>query len=253
MGLLQLFKKEKQTALVSKQETVKIEKMVTQEDVMTFTYDKNLVPAEYRSNKVKITKWEKSNGDIVKKGELLFELEIKREYALPARASVTALFDGLLEILKEASTDILYPDYINEGEKTFRIYKEPFEEKLLELKNKRFQNIPLIIEDKFSGLKEIKWERVAGRQLAGYFGSGFYDSLIFFDGDRSNKLFFTLNNIENKDFIAFRYPTKNYKLTVGSKISFLFTDGEILQFEITNKPYLHSEYSNWGHLFETRV
>lgn len=133
MGIFHFLKKEKQTALVPEQEIAEI-----QEEVMTFSHDKNSVPEEYRNNKVKITNWEKSDGDIVRKGELLFELQIEKEYSSPIRASVSAQFDGLLEILIKSSNDIVYPDYLIEGEKVFRIYKEPFEQKLLELKNKRF-------------------------------------------------------------------------------------------------------------------
>ncbi|MBA7552220.1 hypothetical protein ES705_44775 [subsurface metagenome] len=150
--------------------------------------------------------------------------------------------------------EILNPNFIKDREKLFCIHKDADEQKVLELKNKRFENIPLIKTDDFSGTKEIKWESVAGRKKSYSYDTDIYDSLIFFSDDNNyNKLIFTLNNIENKDYIVFKYPTKDYKLTVEAKISFLFDNGEILQFEITTKPHKHSEHINWGHIFETRV
>ena len=248
--MFNLFKKGKRIDSVSKLERSETQNPVTQEDVMAFIYDKKMVPNEYGENKVIISRWVKCDGDIVKKGELLLELEIRRKFDTSMHATVSALFDGLLEIIKEES-DFIYPDYLIEGEKVFKIYKEPFEQKQQELKNKRFQNIPLIKIDKFSGSKEIRWEMVGGKPKNKRART--YDGFIFEDENNHIKLIFTLNNIDNKDFIIFRYLTREYKLTVGSKILFYFSDGEIHTFEILTKPYLHSDDSNWGHIFETRV
>jgi len=265
MGIFQFFKKEKQTTLVPEQKQDQ-----EQEQVMTYIYHedqlpkqvkknwKDGLPTEYSIRKVLLTGWNKFDGDVVKKGETLFNIQIQEKFESPIYVSVNAEVDGLLEILKTTSNDLIvrtdYNNYLIEGEKVFRIYKEPFEQKLLELKIRRFKNIPLIKTDKFSGLKEIKWERVAGQKNYGYTSSGFCDNFKFFSDDNNkDKLIFTFNNIENKDFIVFKYPTKDYKLNVGSKISFYFSNSDVHQFEITNKPYKHSVDSNWGQVFETRV
>jgi len=55
------------------------------------------------------------------------------------------------------------------------------------------------------------------------YDTGIYDCIITksFD-DNFNKLMFALNNIDGKDYIIFKYPTKNYKLKNGDSIFFLF-------------------------------
>jgi len=59
-------------------------------------------------------------------------------------------------------------------------------------------------------------------------------------------------SIDSKDYIVFRFAIKDYNLIVGSKISFLFEGGEILEFYITLKPYKHSKNA-WGQVYETRL
>lgn len=223
-----------------------------QNDTVNYIYSVSALPEEYRHLRVSVEHWEKSDGDIVKKGEHLCELRIENEYGVSI--NIDADVDGVLEIFKHSSNDVLNPAFLTEKEKVLTIFKDADKKKILELKNKRFKNIPLIRVDSFSGTKEIKWEGVSGRKKSTSYDTDIYDSFIFFSDDNNwNKLIFSLNNIDNKDFIIFKYPTKDYKLTVGSTISFLFDKGEILEFEIITKPHKHSEHTDWGHIFETRV
>ncbi|RLD72314.1 MAG: hypothetical protein DRJ02_09465 [Bacteroidetes bacterium] len=249
--MFNLFKKKKPTKPAPPAKTVD----TTQDepdDAITYIYSASVLPEQYQHRRVSIEQWEKADGDIVKKGEHLCKLELENVYGVSIK--IEALADGVLEIFKYSSNSVLYPAFLTENEKVCTIYKDADKQKILELKNKRFRNIPIVKPDYFSGTKEIKWESVAGRKKSDSYDTGIYDSFIFFTDDNNwDKLIFTFNNLDNKDFIIFKYPTKDYKLTVGSKISFLFESGEILEFEITNKPHKHSEHSDWGHIFETRV
>jgi len=249
--MFNLFKKKKPTDPAPPKQTVKTPEE-EQDNTINYIFSIKSLPKEYRDRRVSVEHWEKSDGDFVPKGELICELKLENEYGISISAKADVA--GVLEIFKQSSNEILNPNFIKDREKLFCIHKDADEQKVLELKNKRFENIPLIKTDDFSGTKEIKWESVAGRKKSYSYDTDIYDSLIFFSDDNNyNKLIFTLNNIENKDYIVFKYPTKDYKLTVGAKISFLFDNGEILQFEITTKPHKHSEHINWGHIFETRV
>jgi hypothetical protein len=234
--------------------TAEVNEVTDQDRVLSFAFHVNSLPEDYRDKKVIISNWEKHNGDLVKKGDLLFELEIKGPYGFYKTASVHADFDGLLEIIKKASTDLVNTEYLSDGEQTFKIYREPFDEKLFELKNRRFQNVPLVTINEFTGSKEIKWEKVAGQERTRYSDSGLYDCIKVYSNDPDHlPLFFTFHNSENKDYIKFRYPTKDYKLSIESIVSFLFEDNEISQFDILNKPYKYLNKSGLGDIFEVGV
>lgn len=269
MVLFNFLKKGKPSVIIPEQQEKEQVQEEEQVEIMTFVFKESILPKqskekwqeglskEDRIRTVILTGWDKYDGDIVKKGDVLFHVQIKEKFASTIYASIQADYNGLFERRKLALIDertgISETDNIlKEGEEVFRIYKEPYQEKLSELKNKRFQNIPNIIVDKVSNSKEIKWLSIAGRTKS-FVYHVIDDSFLFRDEYKHNTLMFTLHNIESKDFIIFRYSTKEYKLTVGSKISFLFNNDEKYQFEITNKPYKHCEDSSWGHIFETRV
>ncbi len=140
-------------------------------------------------------------------------------------------------------------DYIFDKEKIFSIHKKISENKKLELVEKRFKSIPLIDVDEFTGTKEIKWKSIAGK-----YEDKLNDCFKLQSND-TNKylLLFTFNNIESKDYIIFRYFPKEYNLSVGTKVSFLFECGEIIDFEIISKPYKYSHLDGIGNVFESKV
>jgi len=249
--MFNLFKKKKQTKPVPLAQTVD-ETKYEQDDTINYIFRESALPEEYQNRNIYIYQWYKNDGDFIKKDEKLCELKLESNYSVSI--NIIAEADGVLEIFKYSSNDTLNPAFLTEQEKVCSIYTKADEQKVLELKNKRFKNIPIVTSDDFLDNKEIKWESVAGRRRPYSYDTDIYDSFIFFSDDNNwNKLIFTLNNVDNKDFIVFKYPTKDYKLTVGAKVSFLFDNGEILEFEITTKPHKHSKHANWGHIFETIV
>jgi len=98
----------------------------------------------------------------------------------------------------------------------------------------------------------IKWSNVNGRTKESYYDTEIYDSIIL-EGEKWNMLFFTFNNIGNKDYILFKSAIKKFKINPGTKISFLFSNEEISTFEIINKSYKHSESSFRGNIFENKI
>lgn len=249
--MFNLFKKKKKRASTPQAMPVGKKIVEEQENTTNYIFRVEEIPQEYRKNKIWVKLWAKSNGDFVNKGEVLCVLELEELITMPIE--VSAPDQGYLEIFKRPTT-INNKNYLQDNEKVFSIHKEIDEIKTNELKVKRFENIPIIRNDDFNGIKEIVWERVAGQGPVNWYDTGIYDSFILISDDgKFNRLMFTLNNLENKDFIVFRFQTKEYKLTIGSKVSFLFENGAIHEFEISSKPYKHSDHTHWGHIYETRV
>jgi len=210
------------------------------------------IPKKYRKNKIWIKSWEKFDGEYIKKGEKLCELEIENVYWLEP-IDVNANKDGILEIFKQSPTES-NENLIVDKEKLFAIHNSVDNKKAQELKNKKFENIPKIEIDEFSGTKQLKWESISGRKKNYSYDTDLYDCIITesFD-DNFDKLMFALNNIDGKDYIIFKYPTKNYKLKIRDSISFLFENGQIIQYEIENLPYKSFDDTSWGIIYETKV
>ena len=243
--MFNLFKKKK--AKLPK-ETLDIPKE-NQENTIDFIFGIELIPDEYRGLKVWVKQWFNSNGDYIRKGEELCRLNIENERYIILYATT----DGYLEIFKQIPTDN-NESFLVDKERIFSIHKEINQQKAAELRGKHFENVPLIITDDFLGTKIIKWEVVAGRRNEELLFKGIFDSFLFFaKNDNLDILFFTINNINCKDYAVFKYPTKKYKLTVGSIISLLFDNGEIIKLKILTKPYKYSDVSDWGHIFEVKV
>jgi len=249
--MFDLFKKKKKLASTPKKQTVEKTIEEEQENTTNFIFKVEQIPQEYRQNKMWVKLWIKSNGDYVKKGEELCELDI--EELLTEPIIINSPDNGYLEIFKQSPT-LSNKNYLQDNEEVFSIHREIDKIKTIELRDKKFENIPIIKTNDFIGTKEIKWEIVAGQRQKNWYDKDILDSFKFLSDDTDyNILLFTLNNLENKDFIVFKFPTKEYNLKVGSKVSFLFENGEIHEFEINTKPHKHSEHIYWGHIFETRV
>jgi len=251
LHMLNLFNKK----IMDKIENADIEN----DNLVIYCYSNNLLSEEYRkkiafwqiSIDAYIHEWNKFDGDYVSKGESVCKLYFYHDGShLPINLYSEA--DGVIEICKDASGYYGEKEYLKEGDVIFKIYKEPFEEKKIELKNKRFYNIPQILIDDFKKSKVIKWSSVAGETKKYEYDSKIYDSIILKD-EKRKKLFFTFNNIENKDYILFKSAIKEFKLNPGTKILFLFSNEEILTFEIINKSYKYSESSDWGNIFENKI
>mgnify|MGYP001246704266 CR=1 FL=1 len=237
------------------------------DNVRNFVFERTSLPYEHRNLTVKVEKWYQHSGEFVKKGDWLCELAFIELTA--GSADLAAETDGWLEVLKLPSTnneDI--SNILNEGDIIFTIHKEIDSEKLLEIRKKSLQNIPFIDVDEFLDTTEIKWKSISGKKYN--YNSDIFDSFILWGTPLSistsetdyqkdwllNKhpLIFTINNLENKDFIVFKYPASEYKLKMGSKISLIFNDKLSLHFNIASKPYAVKKNWSWeSKVFETKI
>lgn len=249
--MFNLFRKKKQIGSTPQKHPVEKTLEEEQENSNNYIFKVEVIPQEYRQNKMWVKQWLKEDGDYIKKGEVLCELDIEELITNPI--NIESPDEGYLEIFKQSPT-VNSKIYLYDDEIVFSIHKEIDKKLTNELRSKRFENIPIIETDDFNGTKEIKWEIVAGQRPENWYDKDILDSFRFLSDDGEYyKLLFTLNNLENKDFIVFRFPRKEYNLSVYSKVSFLFGNGTIHEFEINNKPYKHSNHTDWGYIFETKV
>lgn len=253
--MLRWFKKIKQ---VNKKDQ-RIKGQEKDEDETTdfvFSYSAINEQANFKTTQAWVSNWEKYDGNFVTKGDSICTVEIRgnNQFNESAFLSTTgsASCSGFLERLKELGDE--QHNLINDGEILFIIHPKISKSKTEQLKNKRLKNIAQITLDEFQGTKELRWLSVAGRVKRYSYDSSICDSFVFYANDNlSEKLIFTVNNLSQKDYIIFRFPARSYKLSIGSRISFLFENGEIICFEITTKPHKQSEHIDWGNIFETRV
>lgn len=215
---------------------------------VSYRYSNSSFPKEYQNKNVYIQEWKKFNGDYVSKGEIVGVLSFD-DYSFTV-INILSNADGIIETYR-ASHNVGYKDkeFLKEGDIVFIVHKDSIEEKRDELRNIRFENIPLIDNDAFSKSKTIKWESVAGVKKRSQYDLTICDSITL----KYNRLFFTFNNIENKDYILFKSAIKEFKIGIGTKISFLFSNGEIINFEIINKPYKYSSSYDWGNIYECKI
>lgn len=215
---------------------------------ISYRFSNSSFPIEHQNKNVYIKEWKKFNGDYVSKGDIVGELSFD-DYSFTV-INLLSSADGIIETCR-ASQNIGYgeKEYLKQDDIVFIVHKDSIEEKRNELRNKRFENIPLIDYDVFSKSKTIKWESVAGEKKRSKYDSTICDSITL----KYNRLFFTFNNIENKDYILFKSAIKEFKLGIGTKISFLFSNEKIITFELINKPYKFSSSNDWGNIYECKV
>lgn len=236
----------KKTKIIEEDENKKTSD-IDQDGTINYFFSKDSLPEKYRDGTAIIKNWFKYDGDFVKKGEPLFSFCITVYKTINAPwfpdghinveqhdVKFDSPADGILEISWKSPNEISNSTYLPEKQKIFTIYKNPDHEKELLLKNRRFKNVPMVKINEFTGVKEIKWERVAGETTS----YRFCDFLVIHSNDKlASRFYFTFNNLDNKDYIVFRYFAKDFRLNIGSVISFLFENNEIINFEITAKPY----------------
>jgi hypothetical protein len=217
------------------------------DNYVSYHYSNSSFPKEHRNKNVYIKEWKKFNGDYVSKDEIVGELSFNDNSFTVINLLSNA--NGIIEIFKASHKIYDTKEFLKEDDIVFVIHKDSIEEKRNELRNKRFENTPLIINDDFSKSKTIKWESVAGVKKRSQFDLTICDSITL----KNNRLFFSFNNIENRDFILFKSAIKEFKLAIGTKVSFLFSNEDIIKFEIINKPYKYSNSYDWGNIYECKV
>ncbi len=222
-----------------------------QESLVGYVFKRLNLSLQDSDNRYKIKDYYKSTGDQVTIGDLI--CDIRSEYHLNP-IEIHSAYDGYLEICTPVYEPTIHV-YFEDSETIFKIHLDlENEEKKLDLKNKRFENTPHIELDEFTGFKEINWKGVAGKIQQSEHWNDLADCLIFHSDDENfYQLLFTLGSFEGKDYIIFKHLSQGYKITVGSKVKFLFESNEIVEFEITQKPSKQAKTLNLGNIFQTKV
>lgn len=196
-------------------------------------FQHTLLPKEKQNENIYMHQWLKNDGDFVNENEELYILRIgepQGHYILPTEP-IKSSKAGIIEI-KIAnkgdlinSNDIIYCIHFDDK------YTKEIEE--IKIKNeiniiKSLVNIPKISIDEFTNKKNIFWEYVGGDKS---------EAIKTTSLNNEFKFFFTFNHLNDKNYIIFLSESKNLFLSKGDKISFLFEDNKIIDFEITEKSY----------------
>lgn len=116
---------------------------------------------------------------------------------------------------------------------------------------KNFTNKHIVEIDEFTKDKSIKWKIVGGyikpynvdmpKPIGG----------IIANSNSGKDLIFSFENIKQKDYISFYFFSKDYKLQLNDKITFLFENDKIISFEIVEKPIKTN--TSWKNLYKTKT
>lgn len=218
------------------------ESYIHNNDDVTIKYAKHLIPFEYHHLHLIDFECRVRTGKYVEKDDLL--------YTLSLGISITdfePLVDVELYCVKSGFIEIHTKDYshnLNYGEILYSIYNNS--ESVEKLFQEYFAECePIISKDNFLNTKDLKWSRIPGSSIINDFETKnkFCDCIqLCNDGYKSELLFFTLNCLENKDYIIFKNLRKYLKLKKGDKIQFLLDNKDIVEFEIPDNIYNNLEY-----------
>lgn len=175
-----------------------------------------------------LIKREKIDGSFVSEDELVITLScLKESIEIPIKATR----DGFINFFfRNNSLQSFREDYL-----LFTISNSD-ETRV----NQKYFSIPDLKIDEFSNQKIIKWNNIGG-------GDRFITSK-----DHSGTISLGLAfHYDNGDFIVFRFTNKNLPLSKGDKVSFLFDNGLIKDFTLTQNSYRSPDYAE--KIFENRV
>ena len=116
---------------------------------------------------------------------------------------------------------------------------------------KNFTNKHIIEIDEFTKSKTLKWKIVGGyikpynvdmpKPIGG----------IIANSNTGEDLIFSFENIKERDYICFYFFSKDYKLKLKDKITFLFENDKILSFEVIESSV--KAKTNWNDLYKTKT
>jgi len=213
-------------------------------------YDKYEIPKLIRDSNpvigkfVFLTKWLVNNGDTVVSGEKIMEVKGGNSDSLYFTYELRSKASGIIDFIKSPTQHFI--DELNQKEILYLIYKD---------ENIRFKNLYSneidIQTDNFTNTKTIKWSIVGGLKYP--FNSDTPNPIggVISDSSNGQSLIFSFQNHSAKDYIAFKFFAKEYKLKINDQVDFLFDDNELVSFKISEKSY--KVVSNWKQLFETKV
>ena len=223
----------------------------------SFNSDKNLSNWEAAIHKCHV-----KNGDYVNEGDIIYSLKVQKFGKDWWKTfDVKCLKSGYIEIISDVKGDssdlITLSNCLKEYDVLYEIYNSNTDD----LFAKYYSECePIITVDNFLKTKDIRWKKIAGQSdkmsysLGGYeFDNDLADCLNLSSSTlKKTFLYFTLNCIENKDFIIFKTINKYLKLSKVDFIHFLFDDNSKIDFEINKYVYNNIDYDD-DKLFESNI
>lgn len=194
------------------------------------------IPENYLKHNLKVVKWLKAESEYVNEGDALMILGYQTSYRNDETLTHFAKASGYLNRM----VSWVGLGDLRENDLVYILHSD--DRKRIDMK---FQNVPDIIADDFTGSKAIKWQRVGA--MDGYHQAATTKSL-----DGKHDLLITFNFSDQKDHIVFQYYPKEMKVAEGDVISLLLANAQILDFSVNEKPYKAAHRFING-LYETRV
>lgn len=182
------------------------------------------IPEKYSHHYLKIKQWHKEDGEKVIQNELILTLEYSTSYGNNETFSHYAEKDGYLDNARTT----LYDHDLNQNELIYLIHEQD-----LKRIERKFVNTPNIINDDFTNKKIIKWKQVGNN-------NGYSEGITTKSTDNKIDFTFSLNSIDEKDFIVFQFYSKEIMLSKDDVVSFLFDDNKIIDFRINTISYKSS-------------
>ena len=170
---------------------------------------------KYNGIKSSFERWLVTDGSFVQQGTEIYKYKDPNYNELTHNAER----DGFIHIVDPGKTYSIFKDellYFIRDEDNKRI-------------KEKYRNLPNIINDDFTNSKRIIWGRVSTNNYLGY-------GIISRSDNALVDLLFTFNYLQNNDTIVLHFNPKQLKPKQKDKVSFLFEDDVIIEFELSSNP-----------------
>ncbi len=254
-GIIQIIKKEREILkngdLICKILPNKKDSNSPKNNSYTVRFNKYEIPSKLRNldnsigkRHISLSKWFVENNAHVEIGDNIAELKGGNAHSTFYTFELKAKKSGIITILKN---DVSFLNNALEQNEAIYIISDNHD---IVFENTYYNRHKIEIDD-FEHNKSIKWKIVGG--YINPYNSNMPSPIgaIISNSGFGKDLIFSFENINNRDYLAFYFFSKDYKLNIGDKIKFMFESQSILSFEIIEKPIKSS--LNWKNLFETRI
>jgi hypothetical protein len=183
--------------------------------------------------------WFKKNFDFVKKGDLIFSIEFENSsfifnYSVVTKGSIFK--NGVMHHYAEKDGYIDIGKNVNEGFNDLNQSMYKIHSDFNQLLKQKFQNQPSIQIDEFNDSVKINWKVVGGYEDHYEIASDTTIGGVILNTDDGRSFIFSFEFYEGKDYLVFYYSIKDFKISIGNKISFLFEDNIKHTFNVIEKP-----------------
>jgi len=223
----------------------------SKDDNYTGRFNKYDIPFEVRNldrssgkRHISLEKWLVQDNNWVEKGDKIAEIVGGNAHSTFFKHNIKCKKSGIITIIKD---DLRFlSNGLDQNEPIYNIS----ENENIAFQNKYF-NKHIIEIDEFENSKILKWKIVGG--LVNPYNSNMPSPIggVISNSDSGKDLILSFENINNLDYLVFYFFSKDYRLTIGDKVKFMFENQSILNFEIIEKP-IKSDL-NWKNLFKTKV